>query len=124
MDGLPVKLTNGTDLLYFTVTHQFVILFTGGYASMRAGIPPPPPPPLPPGPDTPPRDHAAPLRPCTHPRDHAHPPPHTPAAEHAGRYGQRAGGTHPTGMQSCVTHKVGITTPVVNSCPVEIDVKS
>ena len=26
---------------------------------------------------------------------------HHPAAEHAGRYGQRAGGTHPTGMQSC-----------------------
>ena len=24
-----------------------------------------------------------------------------PGAEHAGRYGQRAGGTHPTGMQSC-----------------------
>ena len=24
-----------------------------------------------------------------------------PSAEHAGRYGQRAGGTHPTGMQSC-----------------------
>ena len=28
-----------------------------------------------------------------------HPLP--PGAEHAGRYGQRAGGTHPTGMQSC-----------------------
>ena len=28
-----------------------------------------------------------------------HPPP---GAEHAGRYGQRAGGTHPTGMQSCL----------------------
>ena len=26
---------------------------------------------------------------------------HTPSAEHAGRYGQRAGGAHPTGMQSC-----------------------
>ena len=25
----------------------------------------------------------------------------TPRAEHAGRYGQRAGGTHPTGLQSC-----------------------
>ena len=24
-----------------------------------------------------------------------------PGAEHAGRYGQHAGGTHPTGMQSC-----------------------
>ena len=29
---------------------------------------------------------------------HLSPPP---AAEHAGRYGQRAGSTHPTGMQSC-----------------------
>ena len=25
-----------------------------------------------------------------------------PTTEHAGRYGQRAGGTHPTGMQSCL----------------------
>ena len=34
------------------------------------------------------------------------PPPGTkytppPGAEHAARYGQRAGGTHPTGMQTC-----------------------
>ena len=44
-----------------------------------------------------------------HPRDYAHTPPGTmhpqdhapPSTEHAGRYGQRAGGTHPTGMQSC-----------------------
>ena len=52
------------------------------------------------------------------PRDQAHPPgtrhnnpgpgtpPHQdqvpPGTEHAGRYGQRAGGTHPTGMQSCL----------------------
>ena len=27
---------------------------------------------------------------------------HPPAAVHAGRYGQRAGGMHPTGMQSCI----------------------
>ena len=26
---------------------------------------------------------------------------HPPGAEHAGRYDQWAGGTHPTGMQSC-----------------------
>ena len=32
-------------------------------------------------------------------RDQAPPPP--PRAEHIGRYGQRAGGMHPTGMQSC-----------------------
>ena len=30
------------------------------------------------------------------------PPEQTPPQDHAGRYGQRAGGTHPTGMQSCV----------------------
>ena len=29
------------------------------------------------------------------------PPGTPPPAEHAGRYGQRAGGTHPTGMQYC-----------------------
>ena len=28
----------------------------------------------------------------------------TPGAEHAGRYGQRAGGTHPTKMQSCIMY--------------------
>ena len=31
-----------------------------------------------------------------------------PGAEHAGRYGQRAGGTHPTGMQSCSKEKIGL----------------
>ena len=31
-----------------------------------------------------------------HPREQT-----PPGTEHAGRYGQRAGGTHPTGMQSC-----------------------
>ena len=35
-----------------------------------------------------------------------HPPgadtPSPPGAEQAGRYGQRTGGTHPTGMQSCL----------------------
>ena len=30
------------------------------------------------------------------------PPEQTPPAVHAGRYGQQAGGTHPTGMHSCV----------------------
>ena len=54
-----------------------------------------------------------------HPPGSRHPPPeqtppppswnkaqppeqtHPPGAVHAGRYGQQAGGTHPTGMQSC-----------------------
>ena len=54
------------------------------------------------GPDTPPR-------PGTPPQDQVHTPgadpplgPGTPPdSEHAGRYGQHPGGTHPTGMQSC-----------------------
>ena len=59
-----------------------VILFTGGggSASVHVGIPPPP-------------DQAG-----TPPRG---PGRHPPGAEHTGRYGQRAGGMHPTGMQSC-----------------------
>ena len=59
----------------------------------------------PPGPGTPPRnrytppDQVQPPRPGTRPlQDQVHPP----GAEHAGRYGQHAGGTHPTGMQSCL----------------------
>ena len=71
-----------------------VILFTGGSASVHAGIPPPrtrqPPPP----------DQASPLGPGT-PPDQAPPRTRPPGTEHAGRYSQRAGGTHPTGMQSC-----------------------
>ena len=39
------------------------------------------------------------------PLEQEHPPPPgadtPPGAEHAGRYGQHASGTHPTGMQSC-----------------------
>ena len=43
------------------------------------------------------------------PQDQRQTPPHrgqrqahtTPGAVHAGRYGQQAGGTHPTGMHSC-----------------------
>ena len=39
----------------------------------------------------------------THPPEPGTPPgtKYTPPSEHAVRYGQRAGGTHPTGMQSC-----------------------
>ena len=67
----------------------------------------------PPGPGTP-LEQAPPLQDQVHPPDQVpprhqvhpqsrHPPwPGTPpAAEHAGRYGQCAGGPHPTGMQSC-----------------------
>ena len=49
-----------------------------------------------PGPGTLPWDQVHPSGPDTPPRT----PP--PRAEHAGRYGQCAGGTHPAGMQSCV----------------------
>ena len=49
--------------------------------------------------------HTLPLGPDPHwdqapPRDQTLPPP---PAEHTGRYGQRAGGMHPTGMQSYIS---------------------
>ena len=72
---------------------------------MHAGIPPPgsryPPPGgadppwsrPPPGADT--QEEQTPL-------GSRHPPgADSPGAQHAGRYGQRVGGTHPTGKQSC-----------------------
>ena len=66
----------------------------------------PPPSRHPPGADTPQSRH--PPQADTPPRADTpwsrHPPPrsrHLPPGEHAVRYGQRAGGTHPTGMQSC-----------------------
>ena len=66
-----------------------VILFTGGgSASVHAGIPP-----LTPG-QTPPLEQAPPVS------------RHPSCAVHAGRYGQQAGGMHPTGMQSsCIFEK-------------------
>ena len=46
-----------------------------------------------------------------HPQNQVHPPGQvhplgssTPQAVHAGRYGQQAGSTHPTGMHSCYTY--------------------
>ena len=57
---------------------------------MHAGIPPGTRH-TPPGTRHTPSDEVSPPEPGT-------PPP--PRAEHTGRYGQRAGGTHPTGMQS------------------------
>ena len=60
-----------------------VILFGGGCASLHAGIPSP-------------RGQAGiPQGPGRHHQGQAPPPKHT------GRYGQRVGGIHPTGMQSC-----------------------
>ena len=46
------------------------------------------------------------------PRDQVHPPwdqVHPPGAEHAGRYGQGTGGTHPTGMHSLFKERSHIT---------------
>ena len=92
--------------------HLSVILFTGGKYLGRYT----------PGPGTPPWDqvHSLPRNrypsvPGTPPWDQIHPQPGTPprpgiplqtrytppGAVHAGRYGQQAGGTHPTGMHSC-----------------------
>ena len=75
--------------------YLFVILFR-----VHAGIPTPPPRPASPPWTRYPPDQA-------HPPDQA-PPPHQaprPGTEHAGRYGQHAGGTHSTGMQSCFPKK-------------------
>ena len=90
--------------LYFQL-HVSKILFTGGSASVHAGIQPPPwsrPPGTRHPPDqTPPG--ADPPGPGTSPR--ADTPPRTrhpsPCTVHAGRYGQQKGSMHPTGMQSC-----------------------
>ena len=60
------------------------------YTPLGPGTPPP-------RPGTPPRTRYTPPR-TRYPLGPATPPP---GAKHAGRYGQRAGGTHPTGMQSC-----------------------
>ena len=104
-----------------------VILLMGGVsASVHAWIHPPweQTPPPPPGADTPPwsRHHPPPpgnrhTPPRSDTPQEQTPPPRAdtpreqtppPPAEHAVRYGQRAGGTHPTGMQSCfyfIIHK-------------------
>ena len=63
-----------------------------GSALVHAGIPPPL------GADTP-LDQTPPLG-----ADTLRKQTPSPGAVHAGRYGQRAGGMHPTGMQSCLYH--------------------
>ena len=76
----------------------------GGSASVHAGYPPPPGA-DPPGADTPPRADT-PLGadpPLSRP-----PGADTPDAKHAGRYGQHAGGMHPTGMQSRFKKKLSL----------------
>ena len=78
--------------------HVSEILFTGGSASVHAGVPPAPlarqtpqqgtPPP--PGKEAPWQD--------------THPSKAPPSAVHAGKYGQQAGFMHPTGMEFLFTH--------------------
>ena len=84
-----------------------MILLTGGrgvpHTPPRADTPKTPPEQTPPWEQTPPQEQTPPSR---HPPEQTPPgsrPPgaDTPPAKHAVRYGQRAGGTHPTGMQSC-----------------------
>ena len=78
----------------------------GGSASVHAGIPHPPSDQAPPDQTSPPpRDQAPPQ--TMHPQSRHPPPgPGTPCAVHAGRYGQQAGGMHPTGLQSCLEYLI------------------
>ena len=83
--------------------HLSVILFTGGgLPHCMLGYTPPPQnqrqaPPRPEAGTAPPRpQEGTPEEQTPPPRDQA-----PPSAVHAGRYRQQAGGTHPTGMQSC-----------------------
>ena len=107
------KRSLGQGNIFTPVCHS---VHRGWSASVHAGIPHPPPPgpgPTPPSPRSrppgtrhPPRNQAAPLGPGPPPRDQAthRSRPCPPGAKHAGKYGQRAGGTHPTGMQSCCSN--------------------
>ena len=97
----------------------------GGSAPLHAGIPPWDQ--APPEPDT-----TQPLAPDTQPWDQTppgtkHPPgpdtsplgPGTPPPQqcmHAGRYGQQAGGTHPTGMQFCLLERWGCLLIFLHKC--------
>ena len=90
--------------------HVSVIVFTRGVCPIACWDTPrdkaPPPPEQTPSPRTrhPPKQAPPEQAP---PQDQAPPPKQAPpeqappGAVHAGRYGQRAGGIHPTGMQSC-----------------------
>ena len=84
--------------------HLFVILFTGGVCLSACWDT------TTPLEQTPLQDQAPPQE-QTSPRADTPWSRHPPGAEHAGRYGQWAGSTHPTGMQSCC--QVWIPTLVV-----------
>ena len=89
--------------------HVSVILFTGGclahcmlgYTPLTRGSPPQQTPPLDQAPSPQTRSPLEQTPPQTrHPLPRTR-PPHTHSAVHAWKYGQQAGGMHPTGMQSC-----------------------
>ena len=84
--------------------HLFLILFRGEYLGR-----------YPPGPGTPPGTRYTPPPDQVHPPRTRYPPGrYTPSeAVHAGRYGQQAGGTHPTGMQSCICYQIELILPSI-----------
>ena len=91
---LPPATKLGQGYVFTGVCHS---VNRGASASVHAGIPPPLGPGThPPGGDPPGGDPHEETLPEVTPWEETPPP----GAEHAGRYGQRAGGTHPTGMQS------------------------
>ena len=78
----------------------------------------------PPGTRYTPRDQVHPLQTRYPPRPGTPPgpgtPPQPPGAEHAGRYGQHVGGTHPTGMQSCCLMHLGQFCNILHSVCIEV----
>ena len=83
------KRSLGEGNIFRSVCQEFCPQWGGGEVCLSACWDTLPGPGTSPGPGTPPGAGT--------PRDQA-----PRRAEHAGRYGQRAGGTHPTGMQSCL----------------------
>ena len=78
----------------------------GGSASVHAGIPHPPSDQTPPRPDIPSPPGPGPAPDHAPPEQTPPPGPGTPCAVYAGRYGQQAGGMHPTGLQSCLEYLI------------------
>ena len=83
--------------IFRSVCQEFCSQGGGGMPHCMLGYPTAPPGSRPPGAD--PLGAEPPSR---------HPPEQTPpGAVHAGRYGQQAGSTHPTGMQYCFVLRLG-----------------
>ena len=87
---LPAATKLGQVNIFSSVCQEFRPKGDGESAPLHAGIHHPPRTRHPPGPDPPGPDPPGPDPPG----------PDTPGAVHAGRYGQQAGGTHPTGMHT------------------------